>query len=152
MSLQHPSETLIVKWLSQGEVEHYLCGECDGIHLTAIQTLDNVSECRLFADEQGLQISAEADVRPDTMFHLLADLNTFNINYPHLKLFFDTIDQACPKLVITSFFLAGHGVSMEQFELFVQSTIEGAREIIREFNSLEYLGSSSEMVPRTALH
>lgn len=152
MLLQQPSETLIARWLDEAGVEHYLCGKCNGLHLNVIQGQENVAESRIFIETDGLLVTTELDVRPSAVFHVLADLGPMNVNHPNLKLFLDVVDDGSPQLVVSAFFPTGQGIAQGQFNLLVSSVIRSTSEIIRECNSLKYLGTGSELTPQVALH
>lgn len=150
--MQSPTESDIAKWLDQAGIKHYLCGECHGLHLADVQSLDNVVECRLFLEQGGLLLSTELEVRPSILMHLSADLTALNINYPYLKLFLDVVDDGRPQLVASDFFHLQAGINLEQFNLFVQSTLDATRELIAECTRMDYLGERSAAPDRKSLH
>jgi len=63
-SLHLPDTALLQQWLDEAGVEHYLCGQCDGLHLRPLQETPGVIDSRLFQEEFGLLLTTELELRP----------------------------------------------------------------------------------------
>ena len=59
-----PSFEVVMRWLTQGQIPHYLCEQCHGIHIVDIQSLEGVLESRLFVESEGLMFTTELEIRP----------------------------------------------------------------------------------------
>lgn len=127
------------QWLQTAGVEYYVCGHCNGLHLTDLQSLNGVVESRLFVEDWGLLLSTEYVVRPTALLPLAADLGRLNATYPTLKQFLDIVDDAMPQLVAGATILTGAGISEPQFELFVATARDMMMSLARELEQLDYL-------------
>ena len=107
----------IKSWMHNAGVDHYLCGQCHGLHLSELQGLEGVVESRLLVEEWGLLISTEYLIRPTALLPIAADLGHLNANYPILKLFPDVVDDAMPQLIAGATFLTGAGMTEAQFAI-----------------------------------
>jgi hypothetical protein len=38
----NPDSDLLDGWLSETHVEHYICGDCEGLHINALQSVEGV--------------------------------------------------------------------------------------------------------------
>ena len=54
-----PDIPLLKNWLDNTHVGHYLCGQCDGLHLRALQELEAVVDSRLLIQDYGLLLTTE---------------------------------------------------------------------------------------------
>ena len=91
---------LLKSWLDEMGSEFYVCRECDGLHLPALQDAAGVIDSRLFLEDYGLLLTTELEVRPAALLHVSADLGRLNMDYPTLKVFLDVVDEAVPQLVV----------------------------------------------------
>lgn len=126
-------------WLSRAGIEHYICDQCNGLHLAGLQELEGVVDSRIFVESWGLLVSTELVIRPVALLPLVADLSRLNIDYPTLKLFLDVVDDAMPQLVAGATCLTGAGITEEQFRRFVGTTTEAVRQLVSECRHLDYL-------------
>jgi len=131
--------SLLKTWLDSLGVEHYICGECAGLHLQSLQALGGVIESRLFIEEWGLLVSTEFQIRPSALLPLVAELGQLNGGFPTLKLFLDIVDEAMPQLVAGTTVLTGAGLSEAQFALFISSTMEMVSELGNDLRVMECL-------------
>jgi hypothetical protein len=143
-SIQVPDKALLQEWLDATDTEYYLCGQCEGLHIRALQDTRGVIDSRLFLEEYGLLLTTELEIRPGALLLLSADLGRLNMDYPTLKIFLDVVDEALPQLVMASNCPAGAGVTQGQFNLFVATTIEAAAHLAEGCEQLNYLYSAPE--------
>ena len=61
--LQFLNQGSLIGWLEALDVKHFLCDQCDGIHISEVQDQDGVIESRLFLESDRLIYTTELDVR-----------------------------------------------------------------------------------------
>lgn len=138
--IEHPQlADQVHRWLRQSGISYYLCDQCNGLHLSAVQSLAGVVESRLFVEDWGLLISTEFVIRPTAMLHLAAELGRLNAGYPTLKLFLDVVDDGMPQLVSGATTLTSAGIDAEQFELFVSTAQDMTTRLASELADMDYL-------------
>ncbi|MGL5030461.1 MAG: YbjN domain-containing protein [Aeromonas sp.] len=147
-----PSSEMVMRWLQQARIEHYVCDQCHGIHIVSLQSVEGIQESRIFVEEEGLLFSSELEVRPSAMLPVLADLGRLNMQYPTLKVFLDIVDDNLPRLVVGHTIFTNAGLSVEQFLVFVQSTIAATHELVAECERLGFLNLPEIEVPADAVH
>lgn len=142
-----------MRWLSAGYIEHYVCENCHGIHLSELQELEGVLESRLFVELDGAILTSEIEIRPTALLTLVADLGRLNMNYPSLKVFVDIIDDNLPRLIVASYLHTQAGINEAQFSGIVQQTILATQQLLFEITELGFLmeDESSPILP-TAVH
>jgi hypothetical protein len=145
--LYTPDSDLLQNWLSDTHVEHYLCGDCEGLHINALQSIEGVIFSRIFLQPYGLVFATELDVRPMAVMAIAADQGRLSMDYPTLKIFLDVVDNAPPQLVVTANMLVGSGITPEQFSEFVVTTMEGSRQLADECLRMDYLFAEPGSVP-----
>lgn len=42
-----PSSEMIMRWLQQARIEHYVCDQCHGIHMVSLQSVEGIQESRI---------------------------------------------------------------------------------------------------------
>ncbi|EKP0262340.1 YbjN domain-containing protein [Aeromonas sobria] len=147
-----PSSEMVMRWLQQARIEHYVCDQCHGIHIVSLQSVDGIQESRIFVEEEGLLFSSELEVRPSAMLPLVADLGRLNMQYPSLKVFLDIIDDNLPRLVVGHTIFTNAGLTVEQFLLFVQSTIAATHELVAECERSGFLNLADIQVSPESVH
>lgn len=147
-----PSSEMVMRWLQQARIEHYVCDQCHGIHIVSLQSVDGIQESRIFVEEEGLLFSSELEVRPSAMLPLVADLGRLNMQYPSLKVFLDIIDDNLPRLVVGHTIFTNAGLTVEQFLLFVQSTIAATHELVAECERSDFLNLADIQVSPESVH
>ena len=130
-------------WLERAGTDFYLCNQCDGIHLRALQDTQGVIDSRLFLEEFGLLLTTELELRPAALLAVSADLGRLNMDYPTLKVFLDVIDDALPQLVVAGNLCLGPGLNRDQFLHFVTVTIEATGHLAAACKQLDYLYSEA---------
>lgn len=138
-NLQTPDRDLLERWLEEIHVENYLCGECEGLHISAVHEMEGVVNSRIYLEQGILFFSTALIVRPTALLPLSADLGRLNMDYATLKLFLDVVDDATPQLVATSHMLTGSRITPDQFATFVIATLDGTRMLAEECLQLNYL-------------
>ena len=142
-------------WLDSADTEYYLCNQCEGLHLPALQQLEGAVDSRLFEESYGLLLTTELEVRPVALFPLAAELARLNMDFPTLKVFLDVVDDATPQLVVAGVLPSVAGVSREQFTRFLEVTMEATSRVAADTLAAGYLFTTTETgatPPSTALH
>jgi hypothetical protein len=150
-----PDRAGLEKWLRDCHVAFEHCGECEALHIVALQNLDGVVDSRLFLEHYGLLFTTELEIRPMAVLALTADLGRLSLDYPTLKLFLDIVDDATPQLVIAGVLPTGAGLTGAQCANFLSLTMEGTRQLAAECLELDYLFPESNKArsgPSRALH
>lgn len=142
--LEKPDRELLQCWLTEAKVDYGECGECEGLHLTALQGIEGVIDSRLFLERYGLLASSELEIRPMALLPLSADLGRINMDYPTLKVFLDVVDDATPQLVMAAVLPTQAGLSLAQCAHFISTTMEATRQLAAECLQLDYLFTEGE--------
>jgi hypothetical protein len=142
-------EQLIV-WLNEAHVQFSECGECEGLHLSALQGIEGVIDSRVFLERYGLLLTSELEIRPMALLALSADLGRLNMDYPTLKIFLDIVDDATPQLVMAAVFPGLAGLTLPQFAQFISTTMDATRQLAAECLQLDYLFAEGAQRPSPA--
>ncbi|MFV0478451.1 MAG: YbjN domain-containing protein [Parahaliea sp.] len=144
--LEIPDRSHLEHWLEEGKVVFELCGQCEGLHIRALQALDGAIDSRILVEHHGLLFSTGLEVRPMALLPLSADLGRLNMEFLNLKIFLDIVDDATPQLVIAGYLPLGAGLNREQFITFVTMTMESTRQLATECLQLDYLFPESTQI------
>lgn len=150
-----PDADQVERWLRQAGIQHYICEQCHGLHLSELQGREGVLDSRLFAEEDGILLSTEVEIRPGSLLAMLAELPRMNMAWPNLKIFVDVTDDSLPRLVACNLLLSRVGVTFEQFLHFVQINVDATAQWLDECQQLGCLYGPEEEVltpARDALH
>ncbi|ARB46373.1 MULTISPECIES: YbjN domain-containing protein [Alloalcanivorax] len=134
-----PDAEQVTRWLQQANIQHYICDQCHGLHLSELQSREGVVDARLFVEEDGLLLTTELEIRPGALFAVQAELSALNMQYPSLKLFLDVNDDSMPRLVACDLLLGRQGVTFDQFIYFVQATVDGTVQLLEECQQAGWL-------------
>ncbi len=154
-ALEKPDRTLLKRWLEDARVEFSECGDCEGLHLAALQGIEGVIDSRLFLERYGLLLTTELEIRPMALLAMSADLGRINMDYPTLKVFLDVVDDATPQLVMAGVQPTQAGLTLAQCANFISTTMDATRQLAAECLQLDYLfeeGASRGQMPNRALH
>jgi hypothetical protein len=143
-NLQHPDRDLLERWLDDIHVENYLCGHCDGLHISALHALEGTVNSRIYLEERILFFSTALEIRPTALLPLAADLGRLNMEYPTLKIFPDVVDDNTPQLIVGACMLTSSRITPDQFAEFVVNTLDGTRLLAEECLQLNYLFTDAE--------
>jgi hypothetical protein len=143
-NLQHPDRDLLERWLEDIHVENYLCGHCEGLHISALHALEGTVNSRIYLEENILFFSTALEIRPTALLPLAADLGRLNMEYPTLKIFPDVVDDNTPQLIVSASMLTSSRITADQFAEFVVTTLDGTRLLAEECLQLNYLFLDAE--------
>ncbi len=147
-----PDSDQIMRWLSQLSMGHYVCDQCHGIHIESLQQLEGVSESRIFIEDQGLMFSTELEIRPSAILALVSELSRLNMNYPQLKIFLDIVDDALPRLVVCDFLYTQPGITLTQFQVYLEGTLETTRQVMQDAEQMGWLMAGDDVSGDQAVH
>src|SRR5574344_413411 len=147
-----PSFEVVMRWLSEGQIPHYLCDQCHGIHIVDVQSLDGVLESRLFVENEGLMFTTELEVRPVGLLPLVADLGRLNMSYPTLKIFVDVVDDNLPRLMVCNTLQLGAGRTPEQLQLIMSTAMTAMKQLYGECEQAGYLNPPEASETPMAVH
>lgn len=155
--LELPDSDHVMQWLDKMNESHFVCDACHGIHLSRLQSETIGLEGRVFVEDYGILLTAEVAIRPSLMISLAGEMSNINAGYPFLKVFVDVVDQELPRLVIANTLLMGKvGVSFEQFQLFIETTVMAAEEVFAEAREFVWnedtVGDPVSAIRRSAMH
>lgn len=145
--LDKPDRALLQRWLKKARVEFSECGECEGLHLAALKSIEGVIDSRVFLERYGLLLTTELEIRPMALLPVSADLGRINMDYPTLKIFLDVVDDATPQLVIAAVVQTQAGLTLEQTAQFISSGMDATRQLAAECLQLDYLFAEGEGRP-----
>ncbi|MGL5948453.1 MAG: YbjN domain-containing protein [Aeromonas sp.] len=150
--MKTPTSELVMRWLQQARIEHYVCDQCHGIHIVSLQSVEGMQESRIFIEEEWIMFSSELELRPAMLFHALADIGRLNVNFPALKIFLDVVDDNLPRLVVGHTVLTKAGLTEAQFLQFVDSVIAATHQIVVECERAGLLNIGDEVPSHNAIH
>lgn len=146
-SIRVPDKALLQQWLDRAGTEHYLCGQCEGLHIRLLQETPGVIDSRLFLEDYGLLLTTELELRPGALLQVSADLGRLNMDYPTLKIFLDVVDEALPQLVVAAVCPSAAGLSQSQFCLFMDTAVEATGHLAEGCEQLHYLYAAPDPEP-----
>jgi len=132
----------LLKWLEKLGIDHYLCGQCSGVHISETQSQIGVLESRVFLEQGCLIFTSEIDIRNSTLLAVNADLARLNGSYANLKFFLDLTDEGSSRLIICDTQWVSAGISREQVDVFLSSAIEAKLDAINELVDCHFIESS----------
>lgn len=150
-----PNRDQLQRWLDDLHVTHYLCDQCEGLHIPALQELEGAVDSRLLQQDYGLLFTTELEIRPMALMAIAADLGRLNMDYPTLKIFVDVVDDATPQLVMACLFPTAGSLTQAQFSPFVTDTMAAVSQLATECLQLDYLFQAPQPAggtPSRALH
>ncbi len=142
--LSSPDRAALEQWLGSAGIDFEDCGRCEGLHLDRLRQIEGVIDSRLFAENYGLLLTTELEVRPMAVLAVSADLGRLNMDFPTLKVFLDIADDATPQLVVAGVLPAGAGLAAEQVLAFIELTLEETRTVAAQCLRLDYLFAEPE--------
>ena len=154
-SIRFIDQDTLLKWLGDLGIKHYLCGQCQGVHISEIQGLENVAESRLFLEQDCLIYTTELEVRNSYLLAINAELPRLNGTFVNLKLFLDIIDDGPARLIICDSQWVAAGVSKDQLGVYIRTAIETKLEAINLLTDAGFLGGGGvipEEVTTEAIH
>ena len=142
-AIQFINHDSLLSWLESLKIEHYMCGQCQGIHISELQEHEGVFESRLFLEHDCLIFTTEVDIRNSALLAVNAELPKLNGTFANLKLFVDISDDSPARLIICDTQWVSAGLSKDQFDVFLQSAIGAKQEALQQLISADFIGAAS---------
>lgn len=132
-------------WLDELQIAYYECDSCQALHLPHLQYIDGIFDAKIDILEEVLVFTAIAELKPSAIVPLMANLSQINASSLFIKTFLEISDENLPKLVFCQSFPVGAGMSLNQFDLFLQKAEEQSADVISEiFNNGFLYGERQE--------
>ncbi|OZG73529.1 YbjN domain-containing protein [Hahella sp. CCB-MM4] len=145
----------LLNWLEDLGVQHYLCGQCQGVHITEVQSQVGVLESRLFLEQDCLIFTTEVDIRNSAVLAVNAELPRFNGTYANLKFFLDVSDDGPARLIICDTQWVSAGITRDQFGVFLRAAVDAKVDVLRDLVDCRFIDSPEnrqEMPSEPSLH
>ncbi|MFI3247152.1 MAG: YbjN domain-containing protein [Ferrimonas sp.] len=137
-TLPVPDQALLQAWLQQFEIDFYLCGSCEGLHLPILQDHPVVYDAKVEIEGDFVYLTASIEMKPSSLLQANAELGRLNSQYPTLKIFIDINDESLPRLILAHNLALQPGMSEIQFEFFVRDCLDQMHQICDEIGNLQY--------------
>lgn len=132
-------------WLDELQIAYYECDSCQALHLPHLQYISGIFDAKIDILEDVLVFTAIAELKPSAIVPLMANLSQINASSLFIKTFLEISDENLPKLVFCQSFLVAAGISLNQFDLFLQKAEEQSAEVVSEiFNNGFLYGEKQE--------
>ena len=132
----------LLNWLEDLGIDHYLCGQCSGVHISETQSQVGVLESRVFLEQDCLIFTSEIDIRNSTLLAVNAELARLNGTFANLKFFLDLSDEGPARLIICDTQWVSAGISREQVGVFLRSAIEAKLDVLSELVDCHFIEST----------
>jgi hypothetical protein len=154
-TLLKPDRAQLQQWLKDARVEYSECGECEGLHLAALQGIEGVIDSRLFLERYGLLLTTEIEIRPMALHAPGRGPRTHQHGLPD--------PEDIPRRRRRRHAAAGDGrrpadpgrTDAAQCAHFVSSVMDATRQLSAECLQLDYLfaeGAARGIAGKKALH
>lgn len=154
--LMVPDRQQLRRWLEELGISFDQCSDCDGLHLTDIESQEGVVNSRVFIEPYGVLFTTELELRTWALVPLGAELGRLNMEYPTLKLFCDVVDEEVPILVAAAVLPTGVGIAVQQLAQFIEMGTAACLRLHEECRQVDYLyltdAESAGPRPRGSLH
>ncbi|WP_020406663.1 YbjN domain-containing protein [Hahella ganghwensis] len=141
-TLKFIDQDSLLNWLEDLGLQHYLCGQCQGVHITEVQSQLGVLESRVFLEQDCLIFTTEVDIRNSTVLAVSAELTRFNGTYANLKFFLDVSDDGPARLIICDTQWVSAGITRDQFGVFLRAAIDAKTDVLRDLVDCRFIEST----------
>ncbi|MBU6950501.1 MULTISPECIES: YbjN domain-containing protein [unclassified Hahella] len=145
--IQFINSDSLLKWLKDLEVDHYLCGQCQGVHIADLQSQEGVLESRVFLEQECLIFTTEVELRASALLNLVAELPRLNGAYANIKTFADLADDGAPRVIMCDTLWVSAGVTKEQLGVFLRNALEAKQDILREILDCGFVATADAGAP-----
>ncbi|WP_298440298.1 YbjN domain-containing protein [uncultured Ferrimonas sp.] len=135
-TLPIPDNATLQSWLQQFEIDFFLCGSCEGLHLPILQEHNAIYDAKVEIEGDFVYLTASIELRPTGLMQAFAELSRLNSHYPTLKIFIEMIDESLPRLLLAQNMPLPVGLSETQFEFFVRDGIDQMNQVADEVAKL----------------
>lgn len=131
-------------WLSRAQIENFECGQCDGIHLSALDSGDGPVECRVMHRPDSLLLLTQVELRPSAVLPMGAFAGVLCAEFPEIKVHVECPDEEVPSLVISHAVPHLFSVGEGSFVGWVQWYLAATQQVIDEARQSGLLGNPPE--------
>ncbi len=132
------------RWLERAQIENFECGQCDGIHLSALDSGEGPVECRVMHRPEALMLLTQVELRPSAILPMGAFAGVLCAEFPEIKVHVECPDEEVPSLVISH--AAPHLFKLEEqvFVGWIRWYLVQTQQIIDEARHSGLLGNAPE--------
>lgn len=131
-ALVKPDLGTLRDWMDQKNIEWFECGQCQSLHLTAMQHIAGVFDAKLDILDEVILVSLSADIRPSALLAMVGELSQINASALTIKAFIDIQEDNSAKLVLCQSLMIGCGLTLSQFAFFMQQSEDHLTMMIME--------------------
>ncbi|GAA4903688.1 YbjN domain-containing protein [Ferrimonas pelagia] len=148
-SLPIPDHDTLKSWLEHLQIEYYLCGTCQGLHIPVLQENTGIYDAKVEIEGDFVYLSASIELRPTGLMKAFAEMSRLNTHYPTLKIFVEMVDDTLPRILLCHNLALNPGISADQFSFFMQDCIDQMGQAATEIQALDiiYLGDEDGLEP-----
>lgn len=132
------------QWLDRAQIENFECGQCDGIHLSALDSGEGPVECRIMHRPDALMLLTQVELRPSAVLPMGAFAGVLCAEFPEIKVHVECPDEEVPSLVISHAAPHLFNVSEEAFVGWVRWYLSATQQVIDEARHSGLLGTPPE--------
>lgn len=127
-------------WLNRAQIENFECGQCDGIHLSALDSGEGPMECRLMGRPDSVALMTQVELRPSVVLPMAAFAGILCSEFPDIKIHVECPDEEVPSLVISHTVPHLLNIAETAFVAWVQWYLGLTQQIIDEARQSGLLG------------
>ncbi|GAA5188191.1 YbjN domain-containing protein [Ferrimonas gelatinilytica] len=146
-NLPVPNHDTLRSWLEQSQIEYFLCGSCEGLHLPQLQEINGIYDAKIEIEGEFVYLSASIEIRPTGLMTAFAKMSELNSQYPTLKIFVEMVDDTLPRILLCHNLALTPGISPDQFHFFVSDCIEQMSQAAKEIEALNVVFYGEEEEP-----
>lgn len=125
-------------WLDEADINHYLCPDCDGLHLSDTEQRLGVLEARLLLEPDLLSLLTEIAIRPSAVLPIQGSLHLINLDNPMVKCLVNLIDDDIPRLLISACLPPG-GLTEPYFLQWFSRVLDETHSIVEHASQMDVL-------------
>ncbi len=132
------------EWLSRAQIENFECGQCDGIHLSVLDSGDGPVECRVMQRPESVLLLTQVELRPSVVLPMGAFAGALCAEFPEIKVHVECPDEEVPSLVISHAVPHLMNIGEASFVGWVQWYLSATQQVIDEARQSGLLGNPPE--------
>lgn len=131
-------------WLNRAQIENFECGQCDGIHLSALDSGDGPVECRVMHRPDALMLLTQVELRPSAVLPMGAFAGVLCAEFPEIKVHVECPDEEVPSLVISHAVPHLLNIGEASFVRWIQWYLALTQQVIDEARQSGLLGNPAD--------
>lgn len=137
-------------WLDRAQIENFECGQCDGIHLSTLDSGEGPVECRVMHRPDSLLLLTQVELRPSAVLPMGAFAGVLCAEFPEIKVHVECPDEEIPSLVISHAVPHLMNIGENTFVGWVHWYLAITQQVIEEARQSGLLGTPPEQVASAA--